>query len=341
VWAQQQEPTSARLARSSANHSQIARPSPATTPRDSHNAASALQVRAQWGPWGIGTAHTQPLISWPQANILSWCKLSAWQPLQSMPSKQLNCILWLLCRLQQQHGRQSPDQPVPSQLRASQLRSRTNASGCPASSSSSSSSSTIQSRMRVRLQASSSSSYASTRSTQSATGAGVYDPRKKVVVVGGGWAGFGAAKHLAEQGYAVTLLEAAKNPGGLSAGACAGVVQCAGVCANADGLTLTTSCVCVPCPCRFQDILWQGCGGRNEGLLYVSRCQRVVQHMQKHSHGVLRSHAAQLRQEVPPVPDRVLSWLLCAGYQYHNIFALLKVRAWLGAVGKVSHAVAH
>jgi uncharacterized protein with NAD-binding domain and iron-sulfur cluster len=39
-----------------------------------------------------------------------------------------------------------------------------------------------------------------------------------VVVVGGGWAGFGAAKHLAEQGYAVTLLEAAKNPGGLSGG---------------------------------------------------------------------------------------------------------------------------
>lgn len=47
-----------------------------------------------------------------------------------------------------------------------------------------------------------------------------YDPRKKVVVVGGGWAGFGAAKHLAEQGYAVTLLEAAKNPGGLSGGGC-------------------------------------------------------------------------------------------------------------------------
>ncbi|KAF6263863.1 hypothetical protein COO60DRAFT_1470323 [Scenedesmus sp. NREL 46B-D3] len=40
----------------------------------------------------------------------------------------------------------------------------------------------------------------------------------KVVVVGGGWAGFGAAKHLAEQGYAVTLIEAAKNPGGLSGG---------------------------------------------------------------------------------------------------------------------------
>jgi hypothetical protein len=31
-------------------------------------------------------------------------------------------------------------------------------------------------------------------------------------------AGFGAAKHLSEQGYDVTLLEAAKNPGGLSGG---------------------------------------------------------------------------------------------------------------------------
>jgi hypothetical protein len=31
---------------------------------------------------------------------------------------------------------------------------------------------------------------------------------KRVVVVGGGWAGFGAAKHLSEQGYDVTLLDA-------------------------------------------------------------------------------------------------------------------------------------
>eukprot|EP00878_Enallax_costatus_P019916 GHUV01021029.1.p1 GENE.GHUV01021029.1~~GHUV01021029.1.p1 ORF type:complete len:497 (+),score=100.84 GHUV01021029.1:173-1663(+) len=44
------------------------------------------------------------------------------------------------------------------------------------------------------------------------------DTRKRVVVVGGGWAGFGAAKHLAEQGYAVKLIEASKNPGGLSGG---------------------------------------------------------------------------------------------------------------------------
>ncbi|KAG2497258.1 hypothetical protein HYH03_004842 [Edaphochlamys debaryana] len=41
---------------------------------------------------------------------------------------------------------------------------------------------------------------------------------RRVVIVGGGWAGFGAAKHLAEQGYDVTLLEAAPNPGGLSGG---------------------------------------------------------------------------------------------------------------------------
>lgn len=40
----------------------------------------------------------------------------------------------------------------------------------------------------------------------------------KVVVVGGGWAGFGAAKHLSQQGYAVSLVDAAPNPGGLSAG---------------------------------------------------------------------------------------------------------------------------
>ncbi|KIZ00663.1 hypothetical protein MNEG_7297 [Monoraphidium neglectum] len=41
---------------------------------------------------------------------------------------------------------------------------------------------------------------------------------KNVVVIGGGWAGFGAAKHLSEQGYNVTLLEASLNPGGLSGG---------------------------------------------------------------------------------------------------------------------------
>ena len=32
------------------------------------------------------------------------------------------------------------------------------------------------------------------------------------------FAGFGAAKTLAEQGYAVTLVDGAENPGGLSAG---------------------------------------------------------------------------------------------------------------------------
>ncbi len=36
--------------------------------------------------------------------------------------------------------------------------------------------------------------------------------------MGSPYAGFGAAKHLAEQGYSVILIEAAKNPGGLSGG---------------------------------------------------------------------------------------------------------------------------
>jgi len=42
--------------------------------------------------------------------------------------------------------------------------------------------------------------------------------RKKAVIVGAGWAGFGAAKHLATQGFDVTLLDGSPNPGGLSAG---------------------------------------------------------------------------------------------------------------------------
>ncbi|MEM7727418.1 MAG: FAD-dependent oxidoreductase [Cyanobacteria bacterium P01_A01_bin.45] len=41
---------------------------------------------------------------------------------------------------------------------------------------------------------------------------------KKVVVVGAGWAGLGAAYHLAKQGYSVTLIEAGSHPGGLVAG---------------------------------------------------------------------------------------------------------------------------
>ena len=40
----------------------------------------------------------------------------------------------------------------------------------------------------------------------------------RVVVVGAGWAGLGAAYHLAKQGYNVTLLEAGSYPGGLVAG---------------------------------------------------------------------------------------------------------------------------
>ncbi|KKJ00986.1 hydroxysqualene dehydroxylase [Prochlorothrix hollandica] len=39
-----------------------------------------------------------------------------------------------------------------------------------------------------------------------------------IVVVGAGWAGLGATHHLAKQGYAVTLLEAGPQPGGLVAG---------------------------------------------------------------------------------------------------------------------------
>ncbi|MEE3717440.1 FAD-dependent oxidoreductase [Tumidithrix elongata RA019] len=42
--------------------------------------------------------------------------------------------------------------------------------------------------------------------------------KNKVVVVGAGWAGLGAAHHLAKQGYDVTLLEAGAYPGGLVAG---------------------------------------------------------------------------------------------------------------------------
>ncbi|NMF83935.1 FAD-dependent oxidoreductase [Nodosilinea sp. P-1105] len=41
---------------------------------------------------------------------------------------------------------------------------------------------------------------------------------KQVIVVGAGWAGLGTAHHLAQQGYAVTLLEAGSYPGGLVAG---------------------------------------------------------------------------------------------------------------------------
>ena len=41
---------------------------------------------------------------------------------------------------------------------------------------------------------------------------------RKIVVIGAGWAGLAATSHLAEQGYDVTLLEAAPYPGGLVAG---------------------------------------------------------------------------------------------------------------------------
>ena len=43
-------------------------------------------------------------------------------------------------------------------------------------------------------------------------------PRKpKVVVVGGGWAGFGSAHALQQAGAEVRVLDASPNPGGLSA----------------------------------------------------------------------------------------------------------------------------
>ncbi len=42
--------------------------------------------------------------------------------------------------------------------------------------------------------------------------------QKKVIVIGAGWAGLGATSHLVQQGYEVTLLEAAPYPGGLVAG---------------------------------------------------------------------------------------------------------------------------
>ncbi|KAI8468019.1 MAG: hypothetical protein J3K34DRAFT_454404 [Monoraphidium minutum] len=59
---------------------------------------------------------------------------------------------------------------------------------------------------------------ARTASAAAEQGAAPGGSGKNVVVIGGGWAGFGAAKHLSEQGYSVTLLEASLNPGGLSGG---------------------------------------------------------------------------------------------------------------------------
>ncbi|GFR52690.1 hypothetical protein Agub_g15316 [Astrephomene gubernaculifera] len=58
----------------------------------------------------------------------------------------------------------------------------------------------------------------SSSTSSSIIGSGGGAEGRRVVIVGGGWAGFGAAKHLAEQGCDVTLLEAAAHPGGLSGG---------------------------------------------------------------------------------------------------------------------------
>lgn len=41
---------------------------------------------------------------------------------------------------------------------------------------------------------------------------------RHAVVVGGGWAGFGAAYALLKAGIKVTVLDASQTPGGLSAG---------------------------------------------------------------------------------------------------------------------------
>ncbi len=46
----------------------------------------------------------------------------------------------------------------------------------------------------------------------------IMSEKKKVVVIGAGWAGLGATYHLAKQGYDVTLLEASPQAGGLVAG---------------------------------------------------------------------------------------------------------------------------
>ncbi|MBD2256399.1 FAD-dependent oxidoreductase [Pseudanabaena sp. FACHB-2040] len=48
--------------------------------------------------------------------------------------------------------------------------------------------------------------------------AAIGEEKRKVVVVGAGWAGLGSTYHLAKQGYDVTLLEAGPYPGGLVAG---------------------------------------------------------------------------------------------------------------------------
>ena len=61
-------------------------------------------------------------------------------------------------------------------------------------------------------------SSSSVSSANATTASQASKKKKKVVVVGGGWAGFGAAYVLAGQDYDVTLLDAAKNVGGLSQG---------------------------------------------------------------------------------------------------------------------------
>lgn len=60
---------------------------------------------------------------------------------------------------------------------------------------------------------------AATSESQTASGGSNGSPQRrgpKAVVVGGGWAGFGAAYALSQAGADVTVLDAAEQPGGLA-----------------------------------------------------------------------------------------------------------------------------
>ena len=58
----------------------------------------------------------------------------------------------------------------------------------------------------------------STSSTSTSASSSYSSKAPRVAVIGGGWAGFGAAKALVEQGYSVTLLDAAPGAGASAAG---------------------------------------------------------------------------------------------------------------------------
>ena len=67
-------------------------------------------------------------------------------------------------------------------------------------------------------QAKSSSSSSAAAAEPPSAAANTNNIKPTAVVVGGGWAGFGAAWQLLKHGFDVTLLDASQNPGGLSAG---------------------------------------------------------------------------------------------------------------------------